>query len=1255
MGRQTLPFAIQPVECRDDASAPIGRAGKYAMKDDRDRRLGVDGLIVRLLADLARVGAEDADTLIDDAIGQLGQFAGADRCYVFQISDGTLMHNTHEWVAPGTEAVIDDLQNLPLDLMGPGLPAFWADEAFHLPDVEGWQTDAELKPVLMEQGIKAILMVPFHDENGLAGFTGFDNTQRAEAFDETVVYLLKSATDIIGTTLQRLKAEAKHKLIEEELRRTTQRISSIFQAIPEMIFELDGDRRYTGLATGQPEDMIVPIEERTGKHVNEVLPPFLANIVNRGVDVAETGHISEPERYELTLRGKRMWHELTVAPVGTPGSDEFRSIIIVRDVTDDEWSRGKLERLSQVARMMTNLVILTDADGNVLWSNPAFCKRSGYSSNEMKGKPLVDFTRSPNSDPKVGAKIGKAMAQQKPFRGVILNATRSGEEYWVDLNISAVTESVSGDTVLIHVATDITNQKSAQEDLAHFKELLESAIDALPDAFAYFDREDKLVICNERYREFYPKSADKIVPGVDFEELIRYGVAQGEYSDATGREEEWIEERLERHRNPGEPLEQALADGRWLQILEQPTSDGGRVGMRVDVTALKRAEDRLAGIIDGAEVGTWEWVRGQDEIAVNDRYSEMLGLPHEELDRRPVHAFIGMVVGEDRMQVAQNMEALLRGETEFFAAEFRMRHADGSAIWVETRGRVVTRSADGRPKRVSGVQMDITSRKASELALKKANTDLTEALTQRDAAERRFFDIASLSTDWFFEVDANLVHSYLSENFSKLADIEVADFIGRPLHDLRDLSRGPYSTNRNWKELQAAFSEEGGCHNFIFQATARDGSDRWLRLAATPITTRSGHITGYRGVGTDVTELYTERLKALQASEAKSLFLANMSHEIRTPLNGVLGMAELLAPTLTDDRQRSMISTIHSSGELLLSLLNNILDMSKIEAGKLEIVDAPFAPNVLGNEANEVYGALSRNKGVDFELTVNEGAQFGRLGDVHRLRQILHNLLNNAVKFTADGTVRLRVLAEPGAPVVFEVSDSGIGMTDEQVAVVFEAFQQADKTTSGQFGGTGLGLAVVRELVTLMKGEIKVESTPGVGTTIRIVLPLPEVELAEDTAETVEEDALATAENRFADRRVLLVDDSTTNLFVGRSMLEETGCDIVEATDGQTAIDQVTAAFDGPEADQFDIVLLDISMPHMDGLETIAHIRAAEKAQGRPPMPIIAVTANAMAHQVADYIVAGFDSYLAKPYRRVDLLEVMGAFLPQREEVEHDG
>ncbi len=1204
-----------------------------------------EGLIVKILADIVRADADSFDSVLTGALGELGQSVGAGRCYVFETASDDTYKNTYEWVAAGVDPAIDDLQAVPREVCAPWLPAFQRGEAVLMPDVAGEPCAEPLKSVLVAQGIQSLLVMPFPETSGIEGFIGFDNTERPHAFDAAHVMLLQAATDALGNALSRRRTEAELQAALERSQRNERRLSGLFAAMPDLIFEIDRDRRYTGFVAGPPDKMLLGATERTGLSLDEVLPPHVADVFRAGLDEAETGAVSTPQRYPITFDGQAMCHELTVAPVGRPQDPDYCAIAMVRDVTEDESTRSRLERLSKVAETMTNLVCLTDLEGRVIWANRAFETRSGYRQAEMAGQPLFRFTRSDRTDPATAKQIAQAMRDGAPFRGEILNATRNGQDYWVDLDISAWTPADSGSApMLIHVATDITRIKAAETEAERYRALLQNAIDALPDAFAYFDSEDRLAIYNDRYADFYPKTAPILKPGLTFEEMVRFGVAQGEYLEAIGREEAWIQERLERHRTPEGPMEQALASGRWIRVFEQATPEGGRVGMRIDITKLKQTEERMAGIIDGAEVGTWEWVRGRDEVVVNDRYAAMLGYDLEAFQGHSIEAFARHVHEDDQPAVLAAMKALLKGQATTFDREFRMHRRDGGVIWVETRGRIVSRTADGRPFRVSGVQMDISARKHSELALMAANDRLTRALGERDAAEKRFHDIAGLSSDWFFELDADLRHTYLSRNFTKITGRPVDHLLGRSVRDLVGRPDQAPGQTADTSGIDAAFASGDEVDSVIFEASGGHGKPVWLRLSAVPLRDETGQLKGYRGVGSDVTDLYEERLNALQLSAAKSQFLANMSHEIRTPLNGVLGMSELLAPTLTEPRQKKMISTIRSSGEFLLSLLNNILDMSKIEAGKLELSPAPFSPRTLADEAAEIYGATARAKGIDFEVFVSSGVDQGRIGDVHRIRQILHNLLNNAVKFTSEGSVRLKLGTRRGKPMILEVSDTGIGMSEAQMASIFDPFQQAEAATASQFGGTGLGLTVVREIAALMDGEVTVESRQGAGTTIKVVLPLPETELAQVAR------GEARTERPLRDMtgtRVLLADDSDTNRLVLVSMLDGTGAEIVEAEDGHAAITawQRAAAAGRP----FDILLLDIAMPNMDGIEALQRIRTAEAERSTPRAAAIAVTANVMPGQVADYIIAGYDSFLAKPFKKSELLQVLQAFVPTRE------
>jgi signal transduction histidine kinase len=380
-------------------------------------------------------------------------------------------------------------------------------------------------------------------------------------------------------------------------------------------------------------------------------------------------------------------------------------------------------------------------------------------------------------------------------------------------------------------------------------------------------------------------------------------------------------------------------------------------------------------------------------------------------------------------------------------------------------------------------------------------------------------------------------------------------------------------------------------------------------------------------------QLEEARAKAEEMSRAKSIFLANMSHEIRTPLNGVLGMAEVLQGHVTTPESKRMVATIQQSGETLLTVLNSILDMSKIEAGKMELESVPIVLSEILSQVEALHRVKAEEKGLELQVLTSSGSDVARMGDPHRLIQILNNLLSNAIKFTDHGHVRLKLSCRPGKPVTFDVSDTGAGMTEAQVSRVFESFEQADGSISRRFGGTGLGLSIVRQLILLMGGMISIQSRPGEGTDVRVIIPLPEA-VADRTPIAGTAEALDT--RILAGKRLLVADDNLTNRIVLSEMLAQTDVKVTLVENGHEAVSAWTRALEAGEP--FDLLLLDITMPVLDGLGALSIIRSKEEEKRRPPVAAIAVTANAMPNQVSEYIMGGFDTHLAKPLKRQELL-----------------
>jgi len=367
------------------------------------------------------------------------------------------------------------------------------------------------------------------------------------------------------------------------------------------------------------------------------------------------------------------------------------------------------------------------------------------------------------------------------------------------------------------------------------------------------------------------------------------------------------------------------------------------------------------------------------------------------------------------------------------------------------------------------------------------------------------------------------------------------------------------------------------------------------------------------------------------ANEAKSAFLAMMSHELRTPMNGVLGMARALQRTELDHRQKGYVETILRSGDGLMAILNDVLDISKIEAGHMDLEVATFDLKDLGDQAVQLWSEIAASKGLSLTCDAAPDLPPLVLGDEMRVRQIVLNLISNALKFTESGGIRLELRAAPAADgdggVEIVVTDTGIGMSPEQQAMLFRPYAQAEASTARKFGGTGLGLAICRKLSSMMGGEIGVESEPGRGSSFRVWLPLPEADAG--IAEAEEPDTLPAL-------RILVADDNPINQAVARAVLEAAGVDVDCVSDGAQALDRL-------RVETFDLVLMDVHMPIMDGVEAVRRIRGGQA--GRADVPIMALTADAMPGEETRLKAMGFDALQHKPVQPAALINAIGQML----------
>ena len=387
-------------------------------------------------------------------------------------------------------------------------------------------------------------------------------------------------------------------------------------------------------------------------------------------------------------------------------------------------------------------------------------------------------------------------------------------------------------------------------------------------------------------------------------------------------------------------------------------------------------------------------------------------------------------------------------------------------------------------------------------------------------------------------------------------------------------------------------------------------------------------------------QLQAARDEALAAARAKEHFLSNMSHEIRTPMNGMLGALELLAGTPLTPAQNRYIEVASTSGAALLDIINDVLDYAKLGAGQMPLVDEPMDLPAVAQSVTTQFSAAAQRKQLTLELHIQPGLAGWRRGDALRLRQVLMNLVGNAMKFTQQGRIVVTLSADPRAAerVHFDVTDTGIGIDPSQHEAIFQPFIQAEHPSGRREGGTGLGLAICRQLVQAMGGELTVHSALGLGASFRFSLSLPPLHETMRQPPRLGPQAAPASPQRLRGR-VLLVEDNPVNQLVGQAMLQTLGLTVLQADDGEQAL-QVLAR------ETVDLVLLDCQMPVLDGYETAHRWRETERLQGRPRLPIIAFTANALSGDVARCFAAGMDGHLSKPFTQQQLAAALAAWLP---------
>ena len=1212
------------------------------MTHDTEHRLRFQTLVVALLNDLLRAEPDALDRTIDATLGQLGEACGSDRTYVFQIRAPDLLDNTHEWVAPGTDPMIDQLQGLDAAMLGGWRKTFEEAQVIYIPDVAQMDPDDPIRPTLELQDIKSLLAVPMSHGGRFVGFVGFDAVRAHRSFAEDEVLLLRSVADMITTVLQRRAALDEVARAESRARSVETHLQATLDAMPDMVLELDADGVFRDAHCGAPDNFPADVTDFLENSIEEALHPRRAALLRRVMaDVDQRGR-SLGHFFRWDGRdGTPGWYEISAARREVGHATERPGyVLVVRNVTgrtnaerEARRRRTMLDAMFQRSPVAITLIDLKN-DGEILDVNDSLLTESGYTRAQVLGQCALDLVT-----PEHRGMAETALADLTAvgaFGPLTLNYRRA-DGTPMPISIRGVGYDDNDGRLLGWLfAADLTEQLEYEAALARktaeavrAREQLVNAVESLPDGFTYFDADHRLVVCNESQRRIIPGTEHVYEAGRSFEEVLRALIATGQLLDAAGREETYVAESLAALKSDRSESELQLRDGRWFRQLRLRTPDGGLVSMRSDITALKTARQRLEAIIEGAEVGTWEWDLASGLNTINARWAEMLGYALHELTPMHIDHWRTLVHEGDLQAASRQLDQVFAGTRTQFAYRMRLRHKDGHWVWILSKGRVSRVDSKGRALAMAGIHLDITREHLQSKELARKNAELKEAMNRHLRAEKRFFDIESVSSDWFWEMDPDLRFVYLSPSLEKITGLQIIDQIGKTIAER--LAEVPAARESgDWAKVMGALDQRQPFRDFVYSVPGPDGRRIWLRLSGSPWFDEEGRFGGYRGVGSDVSAIYEAKQKAEQANQAKSAFLANMSHEIRTPLNGILGMAELLSEELDDPWQAEMLGTIRESGRSLLRILNDLLDMAKIEAGKMTLSPARFEPRQTVRKIVTTYQELARRKGLEFEVVMSPECAAPRLGDELRVQQILHNLLSNAIKFTETGHVVLNVSAQSDGPLRISVRDSGIGMSTEALERVFAPFEQADGTTTRRFGGTGLGMSIVQHLVDVMAGTLDVASREGKGTCVSVTLPLP---LCAQAPVEAAESPEPPGSLPLAGLVLLAADDNATNRMLLEVMLTRAGARALILPDGQAALEAWSE-----EPERYDLLLLDISMPRMDGVTALQRIRAEARARGLPRPGAVAITANAMRDQIDEIHAAGFDTHVAKPFQAAELI-----------------
>jgi len=1030
---------------------------------------------------------------------------------------------------------------------------------------------------------------------------------------------------------------------EAEAEAAQNQLTATLDTIPDLLFEVDLDGRYHDYHSRRTDLLAAPAEALLGRTIAELLPPAAAAVCEAALREAhETGR-SQGAQYALPLAHGTSWFELSIARKPMPAGEKPRFVALARDVTSrrriEEALRASEVQLGSILSSSLEGILAVDREGKVIRTNRRFAELWRIPRALLEGgddEGLLRYVVSQLAEP--AAFLQKVEALYRTNDELTDTVTFADGRVFERFTAPLLLE---GENVgRVWSFRDVSARQRAEAALVESRNLLQSIIDTAPMRVFWKDSELRYLGCNPAFAADAGFATPAEIVGKD-----DFAMAWSDQAELYRADDLAVMRLGVPKLSYEEPQTDPSGSAKWLRTSKVPLRGHddqiiGILGIYEDVSERKRVERRLSMAIEATQVLLWELDFSTQRLAYDPGLLGLLGItgaPPETLD-----AWVALVHPDDRAPFLERVALAIGPSSPVFDFEYRMV-GEAGVHWLHTRARVVQRDAAGNAALAVGTSTNISARKQIEEA--------------RRISEERALELGSMlrlmcdnvpDMIWAKDLDKRFIfaNKAISEQLLNASDTE--EPLGKTDVFFAQRERERHPETAQWhtfgelcQDSDTVTLERGGPSVFEEFGSVK-GQLLYLEVHKAPFHDRDGKLIGTVGSARDVTDrkqamnaLVAAREAAEAANRAKSEFLANMSHEIRTPLNGVLGNIQLLEMSRLDAEQQEYLSAITASGRNLLALINDILDLSKIEADKVSLETARFSLRGCVQNLVSVLRGRVADKNLHLEVKIHEDAPDTLVGDEMRVRQVLLNVLSNALKFTREGRIVLSVSTveqtpaeqAPGRALLeFAVTDTGIGIAADILEKIFDPFVQADSSITRRYGGTGLGLAICRRLTQLMGGTIVVDSVEGVGSTFRVRLPFP-------VSDRVATPLPGTTPTWTADSmHVLLAEDNLINRRFAATVLGKIGHRVTAVENGEEAVAAASQQV-------FDVILMDIQMPVMDGYRALAALRAQEAGSRR--VPVIAVTAYASEDEERSILAAGFDDYVRKPLGVKDLIDAM--------------